>query len=80
MIAGAMEKPASGAVIGSTLACVLALQFANLKKSDRYVILIIKHDIKYHIIIEIHMSKCQMTITNIKFSILIYKYKLKTKK
>lgn len=30
-----MEKPASGAVVGSTIACVLALQFANLKKSDR---------------------------------------------
>lgn len=37
MVAGAMEKPATGAVIGSTLACVLALQFGNLKKSDRYV-------------------------------------------
>ncbi|XP_026488230.2 heme peroxidase 2 [Vanessa tameamea] len=36
MMAGAMEKPASGAVIGSTLACVLAMQFANLKKSDRF--------------------------------------------
>ncbi|XP_052759385.1 uncharacterized protein LOC113522388 [Galleria mellonella] len=36
VIAGAMEKPATGAVIGSTLACVLALQFANLKKSDRF--------------------------------------------
>lgn len=36
MIGGAMEKPASGAVVGSTIACVLALQFANLKKSDRY--------------------------------------------
>ncbi|XP_041978546.1 peroxidasin homolog pxn-2 isoform X2 [Aricia agestis] len=36
MIAGAMEKPATGAVIGSTFACVLALQFANLKKSDRF--------------------------------------------
>ncbi|XP_014357630.2 heme peroxidase 2 [Papilio machaon] len=36
MIGGAMEKAASGAVIGSTLACVLALQFANMKKSDRF--------------------------------------------
>ncbi|OWR55548.1 putative oxidase/peroxidase [Danaus plexippus plexippus] len=36
MVAGAMEKPATGAVIGSTLACVLALQFGNLKKSDRF--------------------------------------------
>ncbi|KAJ0177269.1 hypothetical protein K1T71_007278 [Dendrolimus kikuchii] len=36
MIGGAMEKPASGAVIGSTFACVLAMQFANLKKSDRF--------------------------------------------
>ncbi|XP_028027075.1 uncharacterized protein LOC114240650 [Bombyx mandarina] len=36
MIGGAMEKPASGAVVGSTLACVLALQFANMKKSDRF--------------------------------------------
>lgn len=36
MIGGAMEKAASGAVIGSTLACVVALQFANLKKSDRF--------------------------------------------
>ena len=35
MIGGAMEKPASGAVVGSTIACVLALQFANMKKSDR---------------------------------------------
>lgn len=35
IIGGAMEKPATGAVIGTTLACVLALQFANLKKSDR---------------------------------------------
>lgn len=35
MVAGAMEKPATGAVIGPTFACVLALQFANLKKSDR---------------------------------------------
>lgn len=35
MIGGAMEKPASGAVVGSTIACVLAMQFANLKKSDR---------------------------------------------
>lgn len=37
MIGGALEKPAAGAVIGSTFACVLAMQFANLKKSDRYV-------------------------------------------
>lgn len=36
MIGGAMEKAASGAVIGPTLACVVALQFANLKKSDRF--------------------------------------------
>ncbi|KAJ8730052.1 hypothetical protein PYW07_017090 [Mythimna separata] len=36
MIGGAMEKPASGAVVGSTIACVLAMQFANLKKSDRF--------------------------------------------
>ncbi|VVD00797.1 unnamed protein product [Leptidea sinapis] len=36
LVGGAMEKPASGAVIGSTMACVLALQFANLKKSDRF--------------------------------------------
>ncbi|XP_045497152.1 heme peroxidase 2 [Colias croceus] len=36
LVGGAMEKPATGAVIGSTLACVLALQFANLKKSDRF--------------------------------------------
>ncbi|XP_052740357.1 heme peroxidase 2 isoform X2 [Bicyclus anynana] len=36
MVAGAIEKPATGAVIGSTLACVMALQFANLKKSDRF--------------------------------------------
>ncbi|GBP86747.1 Peroxidasin homolog [Eumeta japonica] len=36
MIGGAMEKPATGAVVGPTLACVLALQFANLKKSDRF--------------------------------------------
>ncbi|XP_047507220.1 heme peroxidase 2 [Pieris napi] len=36
MVGGAMEKPATGAVIGSTLACVLAMQFANLKKSDRF--------------------------------------------
>ncbi|XP_063361912.1 heme peroxidase 2 isoform X1 [Cydia amplana] len=36
MIGGSLEKAASGAVIGSTMACVLALQFANLKKSDRF--------------------------------------------
>ncbi|XP_026317732.1 uncharacterized protein LOC113228591 [Hyposmocoma kahamanoa] len=36
VIGGVMEKPATGAVIGTTLACVLALQFANLKKSDRF--------------------------------------------
>ncbi|KOB66480.1 Doubleoxidase, partial [Operophtera brumata] len=36
IIGGAMEKAAIGAVIGPTLACVLALQFANLKKSDRF--------------------------------------------
>lgn len=35
IIGGAMEKAATGAVIGPTLACVMALQFANLKKSDR---------------------------------------------
>jgi peroxidase len=37
MIGGAMEKAATGAVVGPTLACILALQFANLKKSDRYI-------------------------------------------
>ncbi|CAG9786115.1 unnamed protein product [Diatraea saccharalis] len=36
MIGGAMEKAATGAVVGPTIACVLALQFANLKKSDRF--------------------------------------------
>ncbi|XP_049868961.1 heme peroxidase 2 isoform X2 [Pectinophora gossypiella] len=36
MIGGAMERPASGAVVGNTFACVLALQFANLKKGDRF--------------------------------------------
>ncbi|XP_060802953.1 heme peroxidase 2 [Amyelois transitella] len=36
MIAGALEKAANGAVVGSTIACVLAMQFANLKKSDRF--------------------------------------------
>ncbi|KAG7302968.1 hypothetical protein JYU34_012963 [Plutella xylostella] len=36
MIGGALEKAATGAVVGPTLACVLALQFANLKKSDRF--------------------------------------------
>ncbi|KAG6445361.1 hypothetical protein O3G_MSEX003849 [Manduca sexta] len=36
MVGGAMEKAATGAVVGPTLACVLALQFANLKKSDRF--------------------------------------------
>ncbi|XP_063825039.1 heme peroxidase 2 [Ostrinia nubilalis] len=36
LFGGAMEKPATGAVVGHTLACVLALQFANLKKSDRF--------------------------------------------
>ncbi|KAI8436026.1 hypothetical protein MSG28_004155 [Choristoneura fumiferana] len=36
MIGGSLEKAASGAVIGPTMACVLAMQFANLKKSDRF--------------------------------------------
>lgn len=37
LLVGAMlEKPASGTVFGPTLSCLLSLQFANSRKSDRF--------------------------------------------